>query len=70
MMKNDDNAIFLTIKSAARKVGISELSLRRLVHQGKIPGFYTGHRFMVNVPMLVEMFNTLEGLSSLSDKKV
>ena len=69
MIENNTTSSFLSQKRAAQTTGISETFLRRLVKQGKIPGFYTGNRFMVNVPMLIELLNSPEGLASLSDKE-
>ena len=70
MNENNTTSNFLSQKRAAQTTGISETFLRRLVKHGKIPGFYTGNRFIVNVPMLIELMNSPEGLASLSEKKV
>ena len=33
--------------------GISERYLRKLIHENKAPGFYSGRDFLINVPALV-----------------
>lgn len=43
---------FLTIRQTARLGLISEYQMRLWEKQGKLPGIYTGNRFMVNVPQL------------------
>ena len=48
---------FKTIRQTARTGIISENRLRVLVAQGKIPGVYSGNRFMVNYDQLVELLN-------------
>lgn len=43
---------FLTIKQAADEIGISAKYLRKRLANGKLPGFRSGNRFLVNVSML------------------
>ena len=45
---------FMTIREVARLGVLSEHYLRRLEHMGKLPGFYSGVKKMVNVDMLME----------------
>lgn len=45
---------FMTIREVARLGILSESYLRRLEHMGKLPGFYSGVKKLVNVPMLME----------------
>lgn len=53
-MNRSDWPRFLTIRQAARDSGLPEHALRVLVKRGKIPGFYAGTRFMVNIESLRE----------------
>lgn len=46
---------FLTINQTPRDVKVSRYYLRTMQKQGKLPGFYAGSRFYVNVDMLREM---------------
>lgn len=48
---------FLTIRETSRAGYWPESGLRRLQKEGKLPGVYSGGRFMVNVPLLVEMLD-------------
>ena len=43
---------YLTIRETAKLGIVPEAMLRRMVKQGKCPGFYTGIKFLVNVPLL------------------
>lgn len=45
---------FQTIRQTAKLGILSEYNLRLRLVQGKLPGVYSGNRFMVNVPMLIE----------------
>lgn len=45
---------FQTIRQTAKLGILSEYNLRLRLAQGKLPGVYTGNRFLVNVPMLIE----------------
>ena len=46
--------MYQTIRQTVRSEGIPETALRRMVKAGKIPGFYSGTRFYVNVAKLRE----------------
>lgn len=48
---------FLTVRQTARTGLISEYRLRLLVAQGRVPGVYSGNRFMVNYDQLVDLLN-------------
>ena len=48
-----DNTIYLSIRQTARKTGIAESFLRAGVKKNTIPGFYSGKKFLVNVPRLL-----------------
>lgn len=41
-----------TIPKTAPVVGIPEFQLRRMQKEGKLPGFFSGTRFYINVDML------------------
>lgn len=43
---------FQTIRQTAKLGILSEYNLRLRLAQGRLPGVYSGNRFMVNVPML------------------
>lgn len=49
---------FMTIRETSRAGYWPESGLRRLRKQGKLPGVYSGGRFMVNIPLLVEMLDS------------
>lgn len=48
---------FMTIRETSRAGYWPESGLRRLQKEGKLPGVFSGGRFMVNVPLLVEMLD-------------
>ncbi len=45
---------FMTINAAAREIGLPHTCLRAMQAQGKLPGFYAGTRYYVNLDMLRE----------------
>lgn len=49
---------FMTIRETARAGYWSENGLRRMQKEGKLPGVNSGGRFMVNIPLLVEMLDS------------
>lgn len=51
-------AVYHTIREAAKITGLSEYYIRQQVKAGVAPGVYSGNRFMVDVPSLVEYART------------
>lgn len=62
---------FLSINETAKVVGLPHTCLRSRLTDGKLPGFYNGAKFMVNVDMLISMLEDecLESVGELSDAK-
>lgn len=58
---NDNRPNFKTIRETAREGILSEYSLRLMCAQGKLPGFYVGRRYMVNVDALVAQLSSMQG---------
>ena len=54
---------FQTIRQVAKTGLISEHFLRLRLRQGKLPGFYTGTRFLVDYAALVDLLHA-ESLAS------
>lgn len=48
---------FKTIRQTAAMGFVPEHLLRERLKQGKLPGVYSGNRFLVNVDALVEQLN-------------
>ena len=51
---------FNTIRETAIMTGLSEKYLRRLQKQNKLPGVYSGSRFLVNYASLIQYLSSLE----------
>lgn len=58
---------FVSIKEAARILGLSERYLRSAVDNGEVPGFYTPKRFNVDMD---EYARVLSGKSTASAGRV
>lgn len=54
-MREDEN--FPTIRQAVKRGPLSERSLRLLLKQGKLPGFYVGNHYRVNYRALIAMLD-------------
>lgn len=54
---------FQSIPETRRSTGLSEYYLRKLVKEGKVPGTYSGKKFLVNVPALLAQLER-EGMIS------
>ena len=52
-----ENTRFPSIREAARRGPVSEYLLRLWLKQGKLPGIYSGRKFLVNYEKLIEQLN-------------
>lgn len=55
-----ENAKFPSIRGAAKRGPLSEYCLRLMLKQGKLPGIYSGRKFLVNYTKLIEQLNEEE----------
>ena len=53
----DANKKFMTIRQVAAAGYDTGFHLRLLLRQGKLPGFFSGRTFKVNVPLLIELLD-------------
>lgn len=57
-------AVYHSIRETAKLTGLSEYHIRQLHKSGVVPGIYSGKKFLVNVPSLLESLNaSTEGVS-------
>ena len=54
---------FPSIREAAKRGPLSEYCLRLLHRQGKLPGLYSGRKFLVNYERLLEQLNENGGVT-------
>ena len=54
----ENSFVFTTINGAAAQLGIPACRIRAWAKQGKVPGFYSGSRLMVDVGRLREKIET------------
>lgn len=47
-------AVYRSIRETAKLTGLSEYYLRQQQKAGAVPGIYSGKKFLVNVPSLLE----------------
>lgn len=45
-----ETAIYMSIRETAKKTGLAESFIRTAVKKNQVPGFYSGKKFLVNVP--------------------
>ncbi len=48
---------FLTIGATSKKYGFPEHMLRDMQKRNELPGWFSGTRYYINVPMLMEQLN-------------
>ena len=49
-----ENKMYMSIRETARYTGIAESFLRAAVREKKVPGIYSGKKFLVLVPKFLE----------------
>lgn len=59
---------YMTINQTVRETGFSEGMLRTRLKHNKLPGFYAGSRYYVNVPMLMQMLDAESRLNAPLDR--
>ena len=47
----------LTIRQTAKRGPLSEYRLRLMEKQGRLPGIYSGNRFLINYELLLDQLN-------------
>lgn len=52
-----ENAKFPSIREAAKRGPLSEHCLRLMLKQGKLPGLYSGRKYLINYERLMEQLN-------------
>lgn len=48
---------FLSAHNTAQSTGIPEKQIRRMIKEGRCPGYYVGRKFMVNVDRLIQQLD-------------
>lgn len=48
---------YMTIRQTAIETGLAVGTLRTRLKRNKLPGFYAGNRYYINVPLLMEMID-------------
>lgn len=59
---------YMTIRQTARETGFYEGMLRTRLKHNKLPGFYAGNRYYINVPLLMEMLDAECRLNASLDR--
>lgn len=47
--------VYHSIRETARITGLAEYNLRNRLKDGRLPGLYSGRKFLVNVPSLLKL---------------
>ena len=58
---------FKTLRQTAHGMGLPEGTLRARLKRNKLPGFYAGSRYYINVPLLMEMLDAESRASVATD---
>ena len=45
-----ESVVYMSIRQTAKKTGLAESFIRAAVKKNQVPGFYSGKKFLVNVP--------------------
>ena len=45
-----DSVVYMSIRQTAKKTGLAESFIRAAVKKNQVPGFYSGKKYLVNVP--------------------
>lgn len=59
---------YMTIRETASETGLAAGTLHTLLKRNKLPGFYSGSRYYINVPLLMEMLDAESRLNASIDR--
>ncbi|MBQ3803294.1 MAG: helix-turn-helix domain-containing protein [Oscillospiraceae bacterium] len=59
--------MYKTVRQTSKLCGIPEYRLRQWIKQGRVPGWHSGNRFMVDIEELLALLKK-ESLSFLTDR--
>lgn len=59
---------YMTIRQTASETGLAAGTLRTRLKNNKLPGFYAGNRYYINVPLLMEMIDAECRLNAALDR--
>ena len=59
---------YMTINQTVRETGFAVGMLRTRLKHNKLPGFYAGNRYYINVPLLMEMLDSECRLNASLDR--
>lgn len=59
---------YMTIRQTASETGLAAGTLRARLKRNKLPGFYAGSRYYINVPLLMEMLDAESRLNASLDR--
>ena len=45
-----ESVVYMSIRQTAKKTGLAESFIRAAVKNNQVPGFYSGKKYLVNVP--------------------
>ena len=45
-----ESVVYMSIRQTAKQTGLAESFIRAAVKKKQVPGFYSGNKFLVNVP--------------------
>ena len=61
-----ESLVYMSIRQTAKQTGLSESFLRTAVKNKQVPGFYSGKKFLVNVPRLLAVLEEREDWNGVS----
>lgn len=62
-----ESVVYMSIRETAKKTGLAESFIRAAVKKNQVPGFYSGKKFLVNVPRYLALLE--ESNNRKLDKK-
>ena len=51
---------YLSVRDTAKETGIAEYYIRKHIAQNNVPGFYSGKKFLVDVPTFIARLEVLD----------
>ena len=56
-----ESVVYMSIRQTAKKTGLAESFIRAAVKKNQVPGFYSGKKYLVNVPRFLAALEESKG---------
>ena len=65
-----ESVVYMSIRETAKKTGLAESFIRAAVKKKQVPGFYSGKKYLVNVPRYLATLEETKDRKTIKNKRL